>query len=83
MPVMDGIEAARAIRAREQQAGRPRTPIVALTANAMAHQVADYIAAGMDGHLAKPIEIRALFEALAQLPADGADDQDDNRANAA
>jgi len=83
MPVMDGIEAARAIRAREQQADRARTPIVALTANAMAHQVADYIAAGMDGHLAKPIEIRALFEALAQLPADSADDQDDDRANAA
>ena len=80
MPVMDGIDAARAIRARELQASRPRTPIVALTANAMPHQVEDYIAAGMDGHLAKPIEIRALFEALAQLPAD---DQDDSRANAA
>jgi signal transduction histidine kinase/FixJ family two-component response regulator len=86
MPVMDGIEAARAIRARERQAGRTRTPIVALTANAMAHQVAEYVAAGMDGHLAKPIEIRALFEMLAGLPAHGPDadgEHDERRSSAA
>ncbi|MEA2351472.1 MAG: hypothetical protein QOG86_2413, partial [Thermoleophilaceae bacterium] len=39
MPVMDGPTATRAIRAREAETGRARTPIVALTANAMAHQV--------------------------------------------
>jgi signal transduction histidine kinase len=71
MPVMDGPSAARAIRAAEAAAGRPYTPIVALTANAMAHQVEDYAAAGMDGHVAKPIEAASLFAALelAQLQA--------------
>jgi CheY-like chemotaxis protein len=37
---------------------------VALTANAMAHQVADYAAAGMDSHVAKPIEAEALYAVL-------------------
>jgi CheY-like chemotaxis protein len=64
MPVMDGPTAARAIRAAEAKSGRARTPIVALTANAMSHQVADYAAAGMDAHVAKPIEAAALFAAL-------------------
>ena len=44
--------------------GRARTPIIALTANAMPHQVAEYLAAGMDGHVAKPIKARLLLEAL-------------------
>jgi signal transduction histidine kinase/AmiR/NasT family two-component response regulator len=64
MPGMDGPTAARAIRAEEVAGGRARTPIVALTANAMAHQVADYAAAGMDTHVAKPIEAEALYAAL-------------------
>ena len=64
MPVMDGIDAARAIRAAEREQGRPRTPIVALTANALSHQVEEYLAAGMDGHVAKPIEIAKLYEAI-------------------
>ena len=64
MPVMDGPTAARAIRAAEARTGRAYTPIVALTANAMAHQVSDYAEAGMDGHVAKPIEAASLFAAL-------------------
>jgi signal transduction histidine kinase/CheY-like chemotaxis protein len=64
MPVMDGPTAARAIRAAEAKSGRPYTPIVALTANAMSHQVAGYAEAGMDGHVAKPIEAASLFAAL-------------------
>jgi signal transduction histidine kinase/CheY-like chemotaxis protein len=64
MPVMDGPTATRAIRAREAQAGRPRTPIIALTANAMSHQLADYLVCGMDGHVTKPIDAQRLFEAL-------------------
>ena len=64
MPVMDGVEAARAIRAAEAQDGRPRTPIIAVTANALAHQVEDYLAAGMDGHVAKPIEVTKLYAAI-------------------
>jgi PAS domain S-box-containing protein len=64
MPVMDGPTATRAIRAREAETGRPRTPIVALTANAMSHQVAEYRAVGMDAHVSKPIEAAKLFEAV-------------------
>jgi signal transduction histidine kinase/AmiR/NasT family two-component response regulator len=69
MPVMDGLSAAAAIRALELARGRPRTRILALTANAMAHQVKEYLDAGMDGHLAKPIEIAALYQALREAQA--------------
>ena len=64
MPVMDGPTACRRIREREAATGRARTPIIALTANAMAHQVAEYRAAGMDGFVPKPIEIGQLFAAM-------------------
>ncbi len=64
MPVMDGIDAAREIRAIETSEKRKRTPIVALTANALTYQVDEYMAAGMDGHVAKPIEIAKLYEAI-------------------
>jgi len=64
MPVMGGVEAATAIRALERNRGLPRTPIIALTADAMTHQVAEYLAAGMDAHLAKPIEIKRLIDTL-------------------
>jgi len=74
MPVMDGLAAAAAIRAREAETGRARTPIVALTANAMSHQVEQYLAAGMDSHVAKPIEAAALFAALSTVTAERADD---------
>ncbi len=66
MPVMDGIDSARAIRAAEAETGRRRTPIVALTANALSHQVEEYLAAGMDGHVAKPIEIAKLYDAISR-----------------
>jgi signal transduction histidine kinase/ActR/RegA family two-component response regulator len=65
MPVVDGVSATRMIRAAERAEGRRRTPIVALTANTMQHQVTEYLAAGFDGHLAKPIDARALYEAIA------------------
>ncbi|CAN5852925.1 hypothetical protein BH11PSE1_BH11PSE1_23290 [soil metagenome] len=64
MPVMDGPTAARTIREEEARLGRARTPIVALTANAMAHQVAEYYGAGMDDFVPKPLEAALLFAAL-------------------
>jgi signal transduction histidine kinase/CheY-like chemotaxis protein len=64
MPGMDGPTACARIRELEARAGRRRTPIIALTANAMAHQVAEYRAAGMDGFVPKPIEIGVLFAAM-------------------
>jgi CheY-like chemotaxis protein/anti-sigma regulatory factor (Ser/Thr protein kinase) len=66
MPVMDGIDSSRAIRAAELETGRRRTPIIALTANALSHQVQEYLAAGMDGHVAKPIEIAKLYDAISR-----------------
>jgi PAS domain S-box-containing protein len=70
MPVMDGLAATAAIRGREAATGRRRTPILALTADAMSHQVAKYLAAGMDGHVAKPIDAGSLFNALEAALAD-------------
>jgi signal transduction histidine kinase/CheY-like chemotaxis protein len=64
MPVMDGVVATRAIREREAATGRTRTPILAVTANAMTHQVAEYEAAGMDGMVPKPLDVTALFQAM-------------------
>ena len=76
MPRLDGPAAVRAIRERERATGRARTPILALTANAMPHQVAEYLAVGMDGHIAKPIETLRLFEALQAVVAADDDDGD-------
>jgi PAS domain S-box-containing protein len=73
MPVMDGLDATRAIRSEESASGRRRTPIIALTANAMAHQVAEYRAAGMDGLVAKPIATASLYQALEDVLAHAED----------
>ena len=77
MPEMDGLTATREIRARESIQHRPRTPIIALTANAMAHQVQDYADVGMDGFVAKPIEIAKLFAAIETALADPQVEEDD------
>jgi CheY-like chemotaxis protein len=69
MPGMNGIEATRAIRLREVETGRPRTPIIAVTANAMTHQVTEYEAAGMDAVVAKPIDLAKLLDAMEQALA--------------
>jgi signal transduction histidine kinase/CheY-like chemotaxis protein len=67
MPKMDGPTATREIRAREAAAGRRRIPIIALTANAMTDQVESYAGFGMDGFVAKPIDIAALHAAIAKF----------------
>jgi signal transduction histidine kinase/ActR/RegA family two-component response regulator len=64
MPQMNGVDATRAIRAIEAETGRPPTPILALTANVMSHQLEGYAAAGMDGHIAKPLDVSDLYAAL-------------------
>jgi PAS domain S-box-containing protein len=64
MPRMDGPTAVRFIRERERAQGRAHTPVIALTANVMTHQINEYLAAGMDGFLAKPIEIGRLLAVL-------------------
>jgi PAS domain S-box-containing protein len=67
MPEVDGMEAARQIRAAHPDGGRPR--IVALTANAMAEDREAAVAAGMDDYLAKPIRPAELADALRRSPA--------------
>lgn len=65
MPVMDGLTASRAIR----QCGHPdalSVPIVALTSNSFAEDVAASLDAGMDGHLVKPVRMEPVGEAIAQ-----------------
>ena len=72
MPVMDGPTATRLIREWEQADNRRRTPIIALTANAMAHHAAEYTAAGMDVLVPKPLELERLLIAI-QTVLDEAD----------
>lgn len=63
MPVMDGLEATRRIRELESS-GRRRTPIVALTANAMMGTLEHCLEAGMDDYLTKPLDISRLRDVL-------------------
>jgi len=72
MPVLDGLAAARAIRAREAARGTPRLRLVALTANAFAADRQACLAAGMDGFLAKPITLETLRTVLQAMPAGAA-----------
>ncbi len=65
MPHMNGVDATRAIRGLRGPAAQ--TPIIGLTANVMVHQRADYIAAGMNGVVAKPISPAALLAEIARL----------------
>ncbi len=64
MPVMDGIEATRRIREIESQEMQEPTPILAVSANAMVHQVAGYLSEGMNGHVAKPVSRDSLVRAM-------------------
>jgi signal transduction histidine kinase/CheY-like chemotaxis protein len=69
MPIMNGLEATRRIRAMETARGAGRTPILALTANAQREDIAECLAAGMDGHLSKPFDRQDLDEAILRLVA--------------
>ncbi|MEK7346147.1 MAG: response regulator [Pseudomonadota bacterium] len=60
MPVMSGIEATEIIRSMEQARGLPRTPIIAVTANALKGDQERYMACGMDGYVSKPIAVESL-----------------------
>jgi CheY-like chemotaxis protein len=62
MPILDGYEATREIRALE--AGQRRIPIVALTAHAMKDDDVKCMAAGMDHHLTKPLDRERLQACL-------------------
>jgi signal transduction histidine kinase/DNA-binding response OmpR family regulator len=77
MPVMDGFQFVAALRGDEQagqteQTGGRHTPVLALTANALSGEADRCLAAGMDGYLAKPVELARLREALDRIVAAGA-----------
>ncbi len=64
MPVLDGFEATREIRRLEEASGAPRTPIVALTAAALASEKARCFESGMDDYLSKPVRSAELLAVL-------------------
>ena len=66
MPVMDGYESARRIRALPDP-GKAGVPIVAVTANAFEEDRNTALEAGMDGHLPKPYDVPKMMETLADL----------------
>ena len=71
MPVMDGLTAARRIRA-SNCAGATTTPIIAMTANVLPDQVRKCIDAGMNDHIGKPISPARLLEAISRWTVPGA-----------
>jgi CheY-like chemotaxis protein len=73
LPGIDGVETTRRIRSSERP--EHRAPIVALTGNAMQEQIRECHAAGMDDHLAKPLDIERLREVLQQFMASEVHDQ--------
>ncbi len=64
MPVMDGLQASRKIREQEQVSGSNRLPIVAMTAHVMSEEILAAKNAGMDGHLAKPVDPSLLYATI-------------------
>jgi len=74
MPRLNGVEATVAIRAAEAAAGRRAVPIVALSANVMAHQIAEYVEAGMNHWIAKPIEVDKLYAGI-EMALSAAEDE--------
>ena len=67
MPEMDGLEATAAIRQNEAQSGKPRMPIIAMTAHAMKGDRERCLAAGLDYYISKPLQADTLFAVLQGL----------------
>jgi CheY-like chemotaxis protein len=71
MPLLDGVEATRAIRRFEETSVRPRLPIVALTASVMPHEIEGCTEAGVDEVLGKPFTLAGMQRALERWGARG------------
>jgi signal transduction histidine kinase/ligand-binding sensor domain-containing protein/CheY-like chemotaxis protein len=69
MPHMSGFEATAAIRAREARLNLPRVPIVAMTAHALASDAQRCLEGGMDGHIAKPVQVHTLARVVSDHAA--------------
>lgn len=78
MPVMDGIQATRAIRAYEAQEGLPPTPVIALTANAMKGDRERYLDEGMQGYVAKPVNVKRLESEIRRVQEAAAREREQN-----
>ena len=65
MPVMNGYEAARAIRSLEKKEAK-RIPVIAMTANAFAEDEKEALKAGMNAHVAKPLDVEMLKKVIGQ-----------------
>jgi DNA-binding response OmpR family regulator len=76
MPVMDGLDAARGIRAMDRP-DAATIPIIALTANTTEEDVRNTMAAGMNAHLPKPVDIDTLYNTLGRLIAEKKQDKSD------
>ena len=72
MPVMNGLDASRAIRNSKNPLGKT-IPIVAMTANAFTEDIQHCLDAGMDAHVAKPLDVAVLERTLRRFVAGGAD----------
>jgi two-component system CheB/CheR fusion protein len=72
MPVMDGVEATRAIRASATLGAKANIPIIAMTAYAMTGDREKFLAAGMDDYISKPVVISTLKEVIAGVTAPNA-----------
>lgn len=71
MPEMDGKQATKVIRAEETDNQMPRTPIVALTAHAVAGDAGEVLAAGLDHYLTKPLKKQEIFSQIEAAMPDG------------
>ncbi len=67
MPVLDGLQAVKAVREHEQAYAKPRLPVIAVTAHALKGDRERCLAAGFDGYVTKPIAIADLFAEIERL----------------
>ena len=66
MPVMNGLDACRAIRKLPNPAASG-IPIIAMTADAFSENVAECLAAGMNGHIAKPVDMKLVLKEIRKI----------------
>ncbi len=66
MPVMNGLEAAKAIRGLKDP-WASKIPIIAMTADAFSENVAECMAVGMNGHIAKPVDMKRVLKEIKRI----------------